>query len=135
MSNCSKLSIILFCLSQLPKIFSDIVPYHRHIVYPNHPEYLLVQKYDKNDAPHWSPGHGKSFIDLSQLNLKADCSLLPNTAISSIDNHCEDTSVNFQILMFEAPTDQAWIDYWPDRVFCCNNKQLESDESVSYLNS
>jgi len=29
---------------------------------------------------------------------------------------------NFQVLMFEAPNDKPWFDYWSNGDYCCTNE-------------
>jgi hypothetical protein len=31
-------------------------------------------------------------------------------------------NVTLDIVMFEEPTDKAWMDYWPDHEFCCTEE-------------
>lgn len=102
-------------------IFADIIPYKNHNIYPEKPEYLLIPKFSKHDAPSWSPGHGHSYIDLSQLVLSVDCS-------NDKTGQCIKSTVNFELLMFEIPDDQQWYDYWPDNAFCCNPEQLKEEQ-------
>ncbi len=45
---------------------ADVVSYKDHYLYSPRPEYLAIPKYAKRDAPNWSPGNGRSFIDLSR---------------------------------------------------------------------
>lgn len=104
------------------KINADIIPYKSHVLYPAKPEYLVIPKLSKSDAPNWKPGRGKSYIDLSALTLKIDCSL-PNT-----NDDCENSKFEFELLMFQAPEDFPWFSYWPDNVFCCNTEELDNGE-------
>jgi len=102
-------------------ILADIIEYRDHIISPAKPEYLIIPKYSSADVPKWPPGHGHSYIDLSPLILKADCSQ------SSLAT-CESTNVDFELLMFQLPSDKAWNSYWPNSAFCCNAEEIEEGQ-------
>lgn len=119
-----KLSLILL-LSNLYGFVSDIIPYHDHLVFPARPEYLVIPKYDKGDVPHWSPGHGHSYIDLSQLTLQVDCS---KSDFPDCETRSKQSPVNFELFMFEMPADKTFSDYWPDDAYCCNTDEIDEDQ-------
>ena len=109
---------------------AEIIPYYEHSIYPLHPEYLTIPKFSPNDAPKWSPGHGHSYIDLSDVHLSYKCDdsytlSTGTTAVPSLGT-CKDT--NFEILMFEEPPAKPWMDYWPDRQFCCTLEMVAAGE-------
>ena len=118
-----KLVTVLVCW--LSVALADVISYNNHVISPGHPEYLLIQKYTKKDAPSWSPGKGHSFIDLSQVSVQIDCSSIGSPTQQS---ECDSSTVKFQILMFEAPEDKSWSDYWPDQTYCCGAAELEAEE-------
>ena len=72
----SSLSFLLWTVSFLA-IISDlrgeILTYSNHEIAPLAPEYVKIPKYAKQDVPSQSPGNGRSFIDLSELQLEAIC--------------------------------------------------------------
>jgi hypothetical protein len=82
---------------------------------PLRPEYLTIPKYAAGDVPHWSPGKGRSFIDLSRLKIHNECNL-PDASL------CRNAT--FQILMFEEPKDANWMTYWPLGNFCCTSNMI-----------
>jgi hypothetical protein len=103
---------VLFMLATMPTVtHSEFIHYNKHVLRPGYPEYMLFPKYSKKDVPNWEPGHGRSFIDLSSLTFASDCNFLST-------EECKDT--NFELLMFEEPTDFPWVDYWPERKICCD---------------
>ena len=123
------IAVTLLALSLVGKASSEVVMYKDHVIYPERPEFLIVPKYAKNDIPSWSPGNGKSYIDLSRLNVKTTCkpdgsNSIPSSAGDS--NVCVDST--FEMLMFKAPTDRPWTDYWELEEFCCNNKLLNAQK-------
>lgn len=102
------------CLSPLPAADSEIIPYSGHVLYPLRPEFLTIPKLSSSDAPHWSPGHGRSYIDLSRLKFYTTCG--GDTGTSG----CKNTTI--ELLMFMEPSDRFWMDYWPDRNFVALKK-------------
>lgn len=114
----SMLAAALLMLS-FERTSAEVIPYHKHSIVPLHPEYLTIPKYSAVDAPHWSPGHGHSFIDLSRVTLHNECNLP-----SSSD--CRNST--FQMLMFEETTEMYWMDYWPNRQFCCTSNMITEGE-------
>lgn len=107
---------------------AEIIPYVHHILGPQRPEYLQIAKYAAHDAPHWKPGHGHSFIDLSNLRIRAMCLSDSNPDGGTITEHlsqnCDKTT--FNLLMIQEPNEKYWMDYWPDRQFCCTQAMVDS---------
>ena len=101
---------------------ADIIRYQDHAIYPDKPEYLLVPKFTKKDVPSWKPGKGQSYIDLTQLSLQVDCSDADD------QDKCNDSEVDFEILMFEVPLEKEWYDYWSNNAFCCNDDELKKGQ-------
>jgi len=75
-----------------------------------------VPKLSGNDAPHWAPGKGRSYIDLSRLKFYTTCGGDIGT------KGCKNTTL--ELLMFVEPNDKFWMDYWPDRNFCCTEEMV-----------
>ena len=123
MTNKSLLSLFVVAAALLVLLFkgtsAEVIPYHKHSIVPLHPEYLTIPKYSAADAPHWSPGHGHSFIDLSRVTLHNECDM-PSSS------ECRNST--FQILMFEETTEMSWMDYWPYRQFCCTSNMIVEEE-------
>ena len=109
------------CLFLFASVFvlavAEIIPYYEHNIYPLHPEYLTIPKFSPLDAPKWSPGHGQSYIDLSHIQLSFAC---------DAGAQCPDAT--FEILMFEEPSAKPWMDYWPDRQFCCTQDMAGTND-------
>lgn len=120
------LLVSLFCL--LSVALGDIIVYNDHFLKPEIPEYLVIPKYAKNEVPHWSPGNGRSYIDLSRLAVRSACyqdkSSHSSFSSSYDESACKD-SVKVDMLMFEAPKDKPWMSYWEDREFCCTQSLIE----------
>lgn len=102
--------------------FAEIIRYDYHVIDAGRPEYLIVPKYDKGDVPQfWLSGEGRSFIDLSRLDIVSSCfndSEAP--AITRDKGLCQ--SVSFDVLLFEAVSEHSeasWMDHWPDGRYCC----------------
>lgn len=119
------LALLAVILSALKKTTGEIIPYRNHKVYSQRPEYLEIPKYAKGDVPHWSPGHGHSYIDLSELRLTASCLELGVTNAALCSNS------TFQLLMFDEPNDKYWLDYWPEHNFCCTGEMVEVGSCTS----
>jgi hypothetical protein len=105
----------------------EVIVYKNHIVYPERPEYLIIPKYAKNDIPSWSPGHGRSYIDISRLSVHTTCNPdgTNKVPVASGDKDiCKDSA--FEMLMFEAPSDRPWTDYWQLDEFCCTAELFAS---------
>lgn len=100
----------------------EIIQYVDHMIMPDRPEYLVIPKFDKHEVPHWYPGHGRSFIDLSSVQIHSSCDpdeaakrpLPPNS-----EGTCKD--VTFEVLMFQDPGDRPWMNYWTDGNYCCTD--------------
>eukprot|EP00981_Chlorochromonas_danica_P008784 scaffold2312_cov165-Ochromonas_danica.AAC.24 len=120
------LLVSLFCL--LSAALGDIIVYNDHLLKPEIPEYLVIPKYAKNEVPHWSPGNGRSYIDLSRLSVQSACyqdkSSHSSLSSSYDESACKD-SVRVDMLMFEAPKDKPWMSYWEDQEFCCTQNLIE----------
>ena len=107
---CGGVSCIL--VSLFTSSIAEIIPYYQHYIQPLRPEYLTIPKFAAGDVPHWSPGKGRSFIDLSRMTIHNECNL-PDASL------CRDAT--FQILMFEEPKEANWMTYWPSGNFCCTS--------------
>lgn len=103
---------------------AEIIPYQNHYFKPLQPEYLTVPKFSAQDAPHWSPGLGHSFIDLTRITLHNECH---KPSVSECKN------ATFDIMMFEEPKEKFWMDYWPNRQFCCTAEMVMREEYVDKL--
>jgi len=108
--------------------FGEIIPMTHHILGPLRPEFLQIAKYAKGDAPHWKPGRGRSFIDLSNLRVRAMCVSDSNPDGGAIkeqlSSNCDNST--FNLMMLQEPTEKYWMDYWPDREFCCTKDMVDS---------
>ena len=124
----SPLVALLLLLGAVGLASAEIVPYVHHVLGPLRPEFLQIAKYAKTDAPHWSPGHGRSFIDLSNLHVRALCvsDSNPNggAITEKLSNSCDNTT--FNMMMLQEPTERYWMDYWPDREFCCTKDMVNA---------
>mmetsp|Transcript_10322 Transcript_10322/g.16896 ORF Transcript_10322/g.16896 Transcript_10322/m.16896 type:complete len:530 (-) Transcript_10322:544-2133(-) len=120
------IALIIFAVILAYISNAEIIAYHDHVVMPDRPEYLVVPKFDQSEVPHWYPGHGRSFIDLSDMKIRSTCD--PKAKRPPLppghDFTCRDAV--FEILMFEAPTDEPWMDYWPNQLYCCTDSVVES---------
>ena len=94
----------------------DIVTFENAQV--KQPEYLEVPKYAPSDVPHWAPGRGKSYIDLSAISVAQDCGSTC-TPISFLD-----------IIIFEDTSSvSSWMEHWgPEKQFCCSKDMAERKE-------
>lgn len=113
--------IALICFTFFILSKADIIPFNNHIVNPLQPEYWTLYKFQPSDAPHWSPGRGRSYIDLSGLKFQTACQ-------SSSTQACSDTKLD--VLMFEEPNEH-WLDYWDNGQFCCNQDLIDSGECTT----
>lgn len=121
--------LLTFC--GVKHICGEIIPYFDHNIMPLHPEYLTIPKFSSRDAPHWSPGKGQSYIDLSRIQISLDCSLPPPPppspgVLPPPRDVCHNAT--FQILMFEEPKEMPWMNYWTDKQFCCTAKMITDGE-------
>ena len=114
-------TILIHLICMFYSSVAEIIPYKEHVIYPLYPEYLTISKFAPGDAPKWSPGHGKSYIDLSGMKVTLKCD-----ADKKAGSICKDSS--FEILMFEEPPAKPWMDYWPDRQFCCTSDMVKAGE-------
>ena len=113
---------ILFLCAHL--VAGELVFYNDHLISSERPEYIIIPKYAKNEVPNWNPGKGRSFIDLAKLNVYSSCGtdLFPTRDYSKSD--CVHAEI--QMLMFEAPTDKPWWEFWSDGEFCCTQDVYNS---------
>jgi len=96
---------------------AEVIPYSNHVLHPLRPEFLTIPKLSTHDAPHWSPGKGRSYIDISRLKFYTSC------GGDIVDKStCGNTTI--ELLMFVEPSDRYWMDYWPDRNFCCTEEMV-----------
>lgn len=116
--------LMLSLLLVIHFVNSEVIFYSNHVITPSRPEFLMIPKFGKNDAPHWAPGHGKSYIDISRLSMSTSCG--SSSFLSSASSSTDCSPVTLELLMFEEPTDKAWMDYWPDREFCCTDELVIS---------
>lgn len=118
------LTVLIFHTS-----LAEIIPYVHHVLGPLRPEFLQIAKYAKGDAPHWKPGKGRSFIDLSNLRVRAMCVSESNPNGGAIKeqltSNCDNTT--FNLMMLQEPSEKFWMDYWPDREFCCTKEMVDAD--------
>jgi hypothetical protein len=106
----------------------EIIRYVDHMIMPDRPEYLVIPKFDKTEVPHWYPGHGRSFIDMSDIKIHSSCDPAeagkrPPPPPGS-EGTCKD--VMFDVLMFEDPGDKPWMNYWTDGDYCCTDSVVEA---------
>ena len=84
------------------------------------PEYLTIPKYAAGEVPHWSPGRGRSFIDLSKVKVSQDC--------DRSKGQCSPVSV-LDILIFQDQNSlSSWMEHWPGKNFCCTSDMVSSGE-------
>lgn len=71
---------------------------------------IFLSQFQKSDVPSWSPGKGRSYIDMAHLEVRSTCdpSFPKDTPISIQSGTCGDTK--FEVLMFEAPADKPWYE-------------------------
>ena len=117
--------------------YCEIIQYADHLIMPDRPEYLVIPKFDKKEVPHWSPGRGRSFIDLSDVKIHSSCDPIeaakrppppPGEA-----GQCKD--VTFEVLMFKDPGDRPWMDYWSDGDYCCTSSVVEAGGLVPVIST
>ena len=114
---------IYLALLKISLIYADIITYQNHVLYPERPEYLVIPKYDKSEVPSWSPGKGRSFIDLAHVIVKSTCA-------ETKGKKCRDNAL--EMLMFEAPKSGSWKEYWPDDEYCCTPELIDQNKYVLY---
>jgi hypothetical protein len=125
----------LFC-----SVGAEIIHYDNHFIVPKRPEYLVIPKFDKSEVPDWSPGRGRSYIDLSHLKLRSACDIKnnmngnpggPRLPFDVDKDSCK--AAVFDLLMFKASMnnpDHTWKDFWGDKGFCCTQEMVEKGEYV-----
>lgn len=122
-------ALLLGLLFMITNVTAEIITYNSHWLSPNKPEYLVIPKYDSHEVPHWRPGRGNSYIDLSRLKVQSACYNDVNTqSPPGVDSTSCSKSVQFDLLMFETPLGESWQDYWEDDHYCCT--QELADEGV-----
>jgi hypothetical protein len=104
--------ILGLIVNQCKFINCELISYENDYIIGQHPVYLSIPKYAPKDVASMKPGYGKSFVDFSGVSMELDCD--PGEA------GCVDTLL--EILIFQAPDDKYWMDYWPDRTICCSAK-------------
>ena len=114
--NTERLCVVLAFLAHYFAV-GEVIEFKDHLIEADYPEFLVIPKFSKNDAPNWSPGHGKSYIDLSRLKFTLDCAYIAANATT-----CPTSTL--ELLVFEEPTEKDWMDYWPDRNFCCTDEMV-----------
>lgn len=105
----------------------EIIKYVDHLILPDRPEYLVIPKFDKKEVPHWSPGRGRSFIDLSNLRIHSSCDpdeVEKRPPPADSEGTCKD--VTFEILMFQDTGNKPWMNYWDDGDYCCTDSVVEA---------
>ena len=89
---------------------AEVVPYSHHVLGPLRPEFLQIAKYASKDAPHWKPGRGQSFIDLSNLRVRALCVDESNpqggAVTERLSSNCDNTT--FNLMMLQEPSVKYW---------------------------
>jgi len=154
------LFLLIYCSYLNVSFKAEIISYDKHVVYPLKPQILpiakvcvyidvflfmtlfftnrpFVYKFEKNEVPSWSPGKGRSYIDMAHLEVRSTCdsSFPKDMPLSTQAGSCGETK--FEVLMFQAPTDKPWYhlksiyliswakslllrkSFWPDNKFCC----------------
>eukprot|EP01038_Epipyxis_sp_PR26KG_P008195 gene8195-11085_t len=129
--NLNILLLILLIFQISINVNAELITYENHVIYPAQPEYVIIPKYDAKEVPPWQPGRGRSFIDLSHVNILSTClmdkSLFP---AKYVDNLCKETTV--ETLMFEVPTDRPWKDYWTTSAgYCCTQDLVAAGQCMS----
>ena len=107
---------------------AEIIRYDGRKIEALRPEYLKIPKFSKGDAPHWHPGDGHSYIDLSELALLSTCGTNVGDGAEADQGAC--SSNNFDILLFREPSgpdEKYWQSYWEDRQFCCTAAAVEEE--------
>ena len=109
--------LILIALTLLTLSRSEILSYNNHEIDRASPEYLKIPKYAQKDVPNWHPGNGRSYVDLSDMQLVTACD-------GSDDPSCKE-GATFEVLTFMETPDKGWMDYWPEHEFCCTSVNLD----------
>jgi hypothetical protein len=119
------LRAILLSLLYIHAVMAEIIHYDYHLIAAGQPEYLIIPKYDKHEVPHWAPGRGRSYIDVSRLEVGSTCY---NDGYSPYLTTDKDTckKVKFDLLLFEAPESHSWEDFWEDNNYCCTPELVDA---------
>jgi hypothetical protein len=127
--------IITFFIIFLLAVEADIIRYNYHTINAGQPEYLIIPKYDPREVSyaHWSPGKGRSFIDLSHLKVVSSCYKDDPSSPFVTDDKESCKTVQFDLLMFEAPLEHSWEDYWTGDQYCCTSELVEAGKYVFSL--
>ncbi|KAJ1393045.1 hypothetical protein B484DRAFT_408314 [Ochromonadaceae sp. CCMP2298] len=102
---------------------AEIIQYSNHVVIGGRPEYLVIPKFDSLEVPHWEPGRGRSFIDLSDVKIRLPCNT-PGVGLT-----CRNAV--FEVLMFEAPKFGHWMDHWANGEYCCSQEAADAGRCPS----
>lgn len=113
-----------FLLILLTLVSSELIFYHHDVLFPLKPQFITIPKFSRNEVPNWSPGRGRSFIDLGSLTVHSSCDSSMPPSPPSDGTICKEVEID--LLMFEAPLDKSWIDYWGDDDYCCNENMFEN---------
>jgi len=116
----------ILILSYLLQQYAEIIKYSNHIINPDRPEYLIIPKFSAYEVPNWYPGDGRSFIDLTDVIIHSSCDSEEKQKITLPDEDADLSCVDatFEVLMFEAPNDKPWFDYWNNGDYCCTNEVI-----------
>jgi hypothetical protein len=116
--------LLLGCIAVI--LNAELIQYHNHEMLPLQPQYLTIPKYTSHDVPSWPPGHGRSYIDLAGVKMRANClDGHPKVIEEGPTDYSKCSNSTLQILMFEEPTEKPWMDYWRDSAFCCTQSVIE----------
>jgi hypothetical protein len=121
------IQLIVLAVIAARTVHSEIIKYVDHLIMPDRPEYLVIPKFDKKEVPHWYPGHGRSFIDLSNIQIHSSCDpdeVAKRPPPPGSEGTCKD--VTFEVLMFQDPGDKPWMNYWEDGNYCCTDSVVEA---------
>ena len=112
------LRLVLWAITLLEFCHGEIISFEDALV--KQPEYLTIPKYAAGEVPHWSPGRGRSFIDLSKVKVSQDC--------NRSNGQCSPVSV-LDILIFQDQNSiSSWMQHWPGKNFCCTSEMVSSGD-------
>lgn len=112
------LGLLLGVLVLAPLSLAEVISFENALV--KQPEYLTIPKYAPGEVPHWSPGRGRSYIDLSRVKISQDC--------NRGRGQCSPVSV-LDILLFEDQDSvSSWMNHWPGKNFCCTSDMVSSGD-------
>lgn len=118
---------LVLVLAQVTSVLGEIIKFENAVV--KQPEFITIPKYASDEVPHWAPGRGRSYIDLSRVQVRQDCDR----------GKCSSKS-NLDILVFEDKTSiTSWKEHYPDKQFCCTaamvaaNKCSASEEGSLFV--